>query len=263
MVTLFETLLILLPFLLPVCLAQTQPQHSFNWAFSDPSQGLNVEQCQTVILKTALLSNGSENSVPPYTVASFEVDGIPDWQYNVSTDKTNIPWTVRHNVGTCFSPHHELADINDFAGAQLLLTLVDSLGNDAGIPQTITVLRNYPACLSHQPCLIPSTAGSNTTCLLPVASSPPVISNVNVTGGASLSTCGLWGMSVSGGTPPYGAFIVATEGTIFTPFNSSSLTNRLTYKNRAPPNNQMIGSSPAIYHLVPVAHITASRCPGL
>jgi hypothetical protein len=76
-----------------------------------------------------------------------------------------------------------------------------------------------------------------------VPGNPPVIKNLNVTAGQSLSTCGLWGMSVTGGTPPYGAFIVATEGTIFASFNSSSSTNRLTYKNRASPKNEMIGWS--------------------
>jgi hypothetical protein len=56
-----------------------------------------------------------------------------------------------------------------------------------------------------------------------------------------LSTCQLWGMSVTGGTPPYGAFIVPTNH-IFTPLNSTSVTNRLTYKNRAPPHEQMFGA---------------------
>jgi hypothetical protein len=49
-------------------------------------------------------------------------------------------------------------------------------------------------------------------------------------------------MSVTGGTPPYGAFIVPT-GNIFTPFNATTPSaTRLTYKNRAPPQVQMFGA---------------------
>jgi hypothetical protein len=84
---------------------------------------------------------------------------------------------------------------------------------------------------------------TNTTCLLPAHPNPPVFSQVNVTAGGSLSTCGLWGISVKGGVPPYGAYIVATNSLIFTPFNSTSSTTRLTYKNRASPKAQMIGAS--------------------
>jgi hypothetical protein len=245
MVALFEILL-LLPFL-SVCLAQTQPKQTFKWGFVDQSlaSNLNVEQCQTVILKTIVLANGTDNSVPPYSIASFEVSGIPDWQYNISTDRTNIPWTVRHNAGASRALSNDVENADHPAGAQLLVTVVDSQGNDAGFPQMISVLGMCLVSTSRPPSLTKCEASSNTTCLLPASSNLPVISNVNVTGGDSLSTCGLWGMSVTGGTPPYGAFIVASGNPAFTPFNASIRdTNRLTYKNRAFPNNQMIGSSP-------------------
>jgi hypothetical protein len=100
MVTLFQTLLFLFPFLFSFCAAQAPPQHAFNWAFVDYSVTTFVTQCETVALKTIKLDNGTDTSVPPYSVASFEVNGISDWQYNVSTNSSNIPWTPRHNSST-------------------------------------------------------------------------------------------------------------------------------------------------------------------
>jgi hypothetical protein len=58
---------------------------------------------------------------------------------------------------------------------------------------------------------------------------------------------------VIGGTPPYGAFVVASHGEIYTPFNATNSNNRFTYKNRAPPGNKMI--SKYLYICLPCLHL--------
>jgi hypothetical protein len=108
MVALLQALLFLLPFLISFCAAQSQPrqpQHTFDWGFSDVTHTTFVAQCETVALKT-LDFDGTDGSVPPYSVASFEVNGISDWQYNVSTNSTNIPWTPRHDSSTWIRALH-------------------------------------------------------------------------------------------------------------------------------------------------------------
>jgi hypothetical protein len=102
MVALLQVFLVLLPFLLSFCAAQSQPsqpKQTFKWAFVDYFVTTFVAQCETVILKT-IDFNGTDGSVPPYSVASFGVNGISDWQYNVSTNSSNIPWIPRHDSST-------------------------------------------------------------------------------------------------------------------------------------------------------------------
>lgn len=85
---------------IPVVLADQppQPKHIFNWG--PVNHGVDVfEECNTLTLQIIPINKGENNSVPPYTVASFEIGGVPDYQWNVSTNATNIPWIVRHPAG--------------------------------------------------------------------------------------------------------------------------------------------------------------------
>jgi hypothetical protein len=182
-----------------------QPEHTFN--FGLVAHGTDVfEECATLTLQTIPLNTGGpNNSVPPYTVASFEIGGVPDYQWNVSTNATNIPWTVRHP-----------------SGSQVLITIIDGKGNNAGFVNPI-----------------PVGNGLNSSCLRPAPSNPPVLSNQNATD--SIATCDHFSVSVTGGTPPYGAFIVGTTGTIITQWNSTSTaTTTAVYQNFVSGGTQMI-----------------------
>jgi hypothetical protein len=127
-----------------------------------------------------------------------------------------------------------------------MITIVDGNGNNGGFAGIVNV---------H--------SGTNTSCLRAPDPDPPTFNRVNVTVGQSINTCGLMGASVSGGVPPYGAFIVTDNSESFTPFNSSATTSRLTYKNRAPRDKTLIcEQSSLVYGNNTTEHPLASRCSG-
>jgi hypothetical protein len=104
MVTSTRALVALSVLFISPCLAQLviqprQPSHEFNWDFANANDLNNLEPCAQAPLKVIPMKTLKENSTGPYSVVSFAIGGIPDYQFNVSTDKTNIPWTVRHPAG--------------------------------------------------------------------------------------------------------------------------------------------------------------------
>jgi hypothetical protein len=74
------------------------------------------------------------------------------------------------------------------------------------------------------------------------SSIPKLVPNIT---NADIQTCEPWGMTVSGGTPPYTVTLAALGAPVFTNVNSPNITdyNRFTYVNRADPGTDLIGTS--------------------
>ena len=62
----------------------------------------------------------------------------------------------------------------------------------------------------------------------------------NVTSG-DLTTCQPWGMTISGGVPPYTVTLAVLGAPVLTTVTSDTISNRFTYINRANPSSEMIG----------------------
>jgi hypothetical protein len=67
---------------------------------------------------------------------------------------------------------------------------------------------------------------------------PRIAANVSET---TLNTCQEWGMTISGGLPPYSVQIIAEDSPVYTNVTAPDLSDRFTYANRADPGRHMIG----------------------
>ncbi|KAF7378227.1 hypothetical protein MSAN_00247500 [Mycena sanguinolenta] len=182
--------------------AQTDKQ-IFEWGLSGPqSVSTSLPSCQTFPISVKSLTG---HGVPPFYMMAFAVGGTPITTL-IGTNASDLAWTVQHPIGT-----------------QLLLAVVDSLGNSGGVDTPLyTVIEGA------------------TECLPPAIARPPFTITSNVTD--TLTTCQPWGLTIHGGTPPYNVTLAA--------LNASDVTNAtlgphditLTYINRAEPNTQMIAS---------------------
>jgi hypothetical protein len=185
--------------------AQTLDQHSFGFKFAG-STAVDVVQCGIIPLATIRLNDTVEYyGKPPYTILSFEAGGVSD-RVEAGSNSSYIPWQVRHNPG-----------------ARLWLTIIDSNGDYAGFPtHYITVLKgNSDSCMPKLPDNLPR-----------------ITANVSE---SALNTCQEWGMTITGGTPPYSVQIMAEDSPVYTNVTAPDTeSDRFTYANRADPGRYMI-----------------------
>ncbi|KAJ6467922.1 hypothetical protein C8R45DRAFT_876409 [Mycena sanguinolenta] len=182
--------------------AQTDEQ-IFEWGLSGPqSVSSSLPSCHTFPISVKSLAG---HGVPPFYMMAFAVGGAPITTL-IGTNPNNLTWTVEYPIGT-----------------QLLLAVVDSLGNSGGVDTPLyTVIEGA------------------TQCIPPAVARPPFTIMSNVTD--TLTTCQPWGLAIQGGTPPYNVTLAA--------LNASDVTNAtlgpnditFTYINRAEANTQMIAS---------------------
>ncbi|KAF5313832.1 hypothetical protein D9619_013011 [Psilocybe cf. subviscida] len=148
------------------------------------------------------------NGVPPYYMISFPIGGTP-MTTPIGSDPNNLSWTVTHP-----------------AGSQLLLSVADSTGGAGGVPpQLLTVI-----------------PGQTTQCVsTPDVSDQPFTVKANVT--KTLQTCQPWGITVSGGTPPYTVTLAETNQPVITNVTMQVQgANRFTYPNRGVPGGKLIAA---------------------
>jgi len=68
---------------------------------------------------------------------------------------------------------------------------------------------------------------------------PRITANVTE---SALNTCQEWGMTITGGTPPYSVQIMAEDSPVYTNVTAPNTeSDRFTYANRADPGRHMIG----------------------
>ncbi|EJD46047.1 hypothetical protein AURDEDRAFT_113764 [Auricularia subglabra TFB-10046 SS5] len=218
-------------------LAQTLDQHSFGFKFAS-STFSDIVQCDVLPLSAIPVNTTSTYlGQPPYTVLTFKAGGVPDAQ-DGGSNSTNIPWQVRHEPGS-----------------RIFLTVIDANGDYAGFPKGYYTV----------------VPGSSKACMptLPTGNVLPKLT-ANVTN-TDLKTCQPWGMTITGGLPPYSVQIIADDSPVYTNTTApSTVTDRFTYINRADPGRTMIVAvSDATgrfgYSTEPVftRGSTNTSCPGL
>ncbi|KDQ50210.1 hypothetical protein JAAARDRAFT_211876 [Jaapia argillacea MUCL 33604] len=154
--------------------------------------------------------------------------GIDPGPNNISGLSTPPYYLVAYEVGgiTTVTPVGSTSlawQVTHPAGAQLVITMADAKGNSGGLDPVIRTV----------------TPGSSTTCIPAPDESFVMTSNVT-----ALTTCEPWGLSITGGTPPYDVTVVCvnTAAAFVTNMTVPSGDNVVTYINRGEPNSQMIAA---------------------
>ncbi|KDR69696.1 hypothetical protein GALMADRAFT_77340, partial [Galerina marginata CBS 339.88] len=144
---------------------------------------------------------------PPYYMISIAVGDGPVTT-PIGTDQNNLSWTVTQPVGS-----------------QVFLIVVDAKGSSVGISQLVTVI-------------VELEAGQSTHCVSPRIITPSFILASNVTDG--LNTCQPWGLTVTGGLPPYNLMLAALKSPFVTNVTMPVGLNSFTFINRTDPGTQLI-----------------------
>ncbi|KAF7367861.1 hypothetical protein MSAN_00850600 [Mycena sanguinolenta] len=184
--------------------AQTPPPQVFEWYFAGTQTvSASLPSCRSFPLAAdARTANGT----PPFYMMAFDVGGSPLTSF-IGTNQSNLTWTVAHPVGS-----------------QLVLGMVDALGQSGGI----------------SPTLYNVTAGATTQCVPPTVSEPtPFKISANVTD--VLNTCQPWGLTIEGGTPPYNITLAELNLGNVTNVTLGPTDTVFTYINRMVPGGQVIG----------------------
>ncbi|KAJ7759396.1 hypothetical protein DFH07DRAFT_445492 [Mycena maculata] len=161
-VTLLSIFLLLSGVVLP-CRAQTSV---FQWQFSGNVLSSSLPSCQT--LNVNLTSSDPANNthgVPPFYMIAFPSYGTPSTML-IGTDESQLAWVV-----------------NQPAGTQLMLEVVDSQGNSGGVPPNLFTVSDLQA--------------QTTQCIPAASTAPPFTVTANVTD--VLDTCKPWALTVTGG----------------------------------------------------------------
>ncbi|KAJ7730876.1 hypothetical protein DFH07DRAFT_848241 [Mycena maculata] len=187
------------------CRAQTN--RIFQWSFSGNELSSELPSCRSFSI-TVKPFNASEDTtgVPPYYMMAFPVNGTPTTTL-IGTDESNLAWTVDQPLGS-----------------QLLLDVVDSTGSAGGIP----------------PNLFTVVAGQTTQCIPAASTDPPFTVTANVT--TTIETCQPWGLTITGGTPPYNLTLAALNSPVVTNVTMGPLDNAFTFIDRADPGTQLIAA---------------------
>lgn len=136
-------------------------------------------------------------------------------------------------------------------GSQLLLSVVDSLGNPGGSPnQLITVIGTFMhwhdcrISLIQSPSLTDTNVieGQTTQCVTTPPNDPPFTVTANVTG--KLDACAPWGITITGGSPPYNITLTETGEPFVTNVTMPFGLDRFTFINRAVSGGQLVGEHP-------------------
>ncbi|KDQ62739.1 hypothetical protein JAAARDRAFT_469889 [Jaapia argillacea MUCL 33604] len=194
-----------------LCAAQT---NTFFWGFTEDSNP-NLQTCVTYSLGIEPDANNiSGSSTPPYYLIAYELGGVTTV---TPVGSTSLSWQVTHRPGA-FSPNRFLSSlISRIAiGAQLMLTMADANGNAGGVDRYIRTV----------------APGSSSTCQMPTPD-PSFVMTANATG--TLQTCQPWGLSIQGGTPPYGVTVARLNTSVVTNMTVPLGDDIVTYINTAEP----------------------------
>ncbi|KAL0948159.1 hypothetical protein HGRIS_010775 [Hohenbuehelia grisea] len=186
------------------CAAQMakQWQWQFSTAFSDrlPS----CQDLQILIKPWDIKVDNATHSVPPFYMRSFAIGGVPRTTL-IGSDENNLRWTPDQPIGS-----------------KLLLNVVDSNQSSGGVPPNLYTL----------------VAGQSTQCIKIPPSPPSFTVTANVTD--TIQTCEPWGLSISGGLPPYNITLAAVNSPIITNVTLGSTDDHFTYIDRADPNSELM-----------------------
>jgi hypothetical protein len=200
------TVFYLLVWFICSCHAQTTG-NEWQWQFIDSGYATSLPTCQSlpILAKSRAADNSTGSGKPPYYMRALAVGGIPR-VYDIGSDNANLHWTVDFKPGT-----------------QLMLSVIDANGTAGGIP----------------PRLYTSVAGQNTNCVKEDSKGTEFTITANVTG--TLNTCDPWGITLTGGAPPYMFSLAALNSAFVTNVSTQADgEDSLTYINRADPGNQLL-----------------------
>ena len=177
----------------------------FQWQFVNNAYSASLPTCQPLrVLVKSYNADNSTHGTPPYYMLALAARSTPRL-YPIGEKEDDLDWTL------------------DFpAGTELMLTVLDANSSVGGI----------------SPRLYTSVPGSTTACVEEAKLSDFTIT-ANVT--ETLNTCDPWGITVSGGVPPYKFTLAALDSLVLT--NVTSETDdqdTLTYINRADPGGQLL-----------------------
>ncbi|KAJ6550261.1 hypothetical protein B0H19DRAFT_910208, partial [Mycena capillaripes] len=162
----------------------------------------SLPSCQSFPIQSGPLS---APGVSPFYMIAFAVDGAPLTTF-IGTNSRNLTWKVLHPPELC---------------TQLLLGVVDSQGTSGGIDAPLYTV----------------TEGTTTECIASPGEESQFTIEANVTD--TLTTCQAWGLTISGGTPPYNLTIAALNAPDVSNFTLGH-ANLFTYINRVDPGTQML-----------------------
>ncbi|KAJ7253602.1 hypothetical protein C8J57DRAFT_1722471 [Mycena rebaudengoi] len=188
--------------LLGVVVRAVPSDQTFEWWFSGPqAQTTSLPTCRTFPMGAGPRKS---HGVPPFYMIAVAVGGAPITSF-IGTNESDLSWTVSHPLDS-----------------QLVLWMVDSQGNSGGVPSQLYTV----------------TAGASTQCI----SSPtaPTTFTVKANVSDAVNTCQPWGLTISGGTPPYNVTLAASPGVTNVTLGPNDSV--FTYINRADPGNQMIAA---------------------
>ncbi|KAF9039345.1 hypothetical protein BJ165DRAFT_381908 [Panaeolus papilionaceus] len=190
--------------------ACAQTNKLFQWQFSNNALSTSLPTCLglNIIAKPFDVNTNATNGTPPFYMISLAVGGTPQTSF-IGTDENNLLWTVTHAPGT-----------------RLILQVVDANGSAGGIP----------------PRIFDVIAGQTTQCVITPKLDPPFTVTANVTGKAKLNTCQPWGLTITGGVPPYNLTLVQPNSPITTNVTIGLGDDVFTYINRANPNSQLLAA---------------------
>ncbi|KAJ3514254.1 hypothetical protein NLJ89_g2478 [Agrocybe chaxingu] len=151
-------------------------------------------------------ADDDDEGVAPYYMTAYVLGGTPVTTL-IGTDDDALSWTVNAPVGS-----------------QVVLNVVDATRSTGGVaPRTYTIV-----------------AGNTTSCITTPPQSPQFRVSANVTG--DLTTCQPWGLSITGGVPPYTVSIVQPNSFTVTNVSMPTGTDRFTYINRGAPDTQLLAA---------------------
>ncbi|TFK98398.1 hypothetical protein BDV98DRAFT_573106 [Pterulicium gracile] len=206
----FSWILLLCFFLMPGDRAHAQQDDPFSkkfqWQFIDNAYSASLPACQPLrVLVKSYNEDNSTHGTPPYYMFTLPAGGTPR-MYPIGEKEDDLRWKLDFPVGT-----------------ELMLTVLDANSSVGGI----------------SPRLYTSVPGSTTSCVKERDSPSNFTITANVTD--TLNTCDPWGITVSGGVPPYMFTLAAVGSPVLT--NVTSETDdqdTLTYINRADPDGQLL-----------------------
>jgi len=200
----------LLTFLVLSCViapCRAQTNKIFQWQFSGNALSTSLPSCHSFpITVKPFNASVDTHGVPPFYMTAFAIGGTPTTTL-IGTSEDTLAWTVDHPIGT-----------------QLLLTVVDANGSSGGVgPSLFTV-----------------TAGQTTQCIPAASTDAPFTVTANVTD--TINTCQPWGLTITGGAPPYNVTFAALNSPVITNVTMGPTDDAFTFIDRADPNTQLIAA---------------------
>ncbi|CAA7263779.1 unnamed protein product [Cyclocybe aegerita] len=208
----------------------------FQWGFTDSSLTAELPACAPlpIVVMSRNAADDDDEGVAPYYMTAYVLGGTPVTTL-IGTDEDALSWTVNVPVGS-----------------RVVLSVVDATRSTGGVaPLTYTII-----------------AGNTTSCIATPPQNPQFRFSANVTG--DLTTCQPWGLSITGGVPPYTVSIAQPNSFTVTNLSMPAGTDRFTYINRGAPDTQLLaavsdstGRWAAGTPIVNTKGSTNVTCPGL